>query len=159
MLKSQGMDRRFPFSSSSKYGGFTLIECLVSLSVLSLIFLLLSGVFHQSQVMNQRIQGRQELEWHVFLIQLENQFQLGTLKSVKKGELLFERKEEYKGEEVTFSIKWSKSTASVYLSDNGGMERLLTQVRQLNFQQAGADVFFTVTFIDGEEKIGKWTIP
>ena len=76
-------------NASPKYAGFTLLVCLATLSMLSLIFLMLSGVFTQSQEINRRIQGRQELEWHVFLVQLENQFALGTFKSVEKSELVY----------------------------------------------------------------------
>lgn len=119
----------------------------------------MSGIFSQSQKISQRVQGRQEVEWQVFLVQLENQFQLGSFKSVEKGELVFNRRKLDQGKPVLFSIKFSRNTQSVYLSDNGGMEPMLTQVSGLSFQREGADILFTVTFTNGEKKIGKWTIP
>lgn len=78
---------------------------------------------------------------------------------MKSSELIFNRTKLHNGKVVTFSIKHSPNTQSVYLSDNGGMERMLTQVTNLFFQQEGKDLLFTVTFINGEKKIGKWTIP
>ena len=146
-------------NASPKYAGFTLLECLATLSMLSLIFLMLSGVFTQSQEINRRIQRRQELEWHVFLVQLENQFSLGTFKSVGKSELVFNRTKLHEGKQVTFVIKRSQDKQAVYLSDNGGVEPLLTQVTNLVFERQGNTILFTITFTNGEIKSGQWTIP
>lgn len=159
MLKSQNQIKTFVSVDKNKYQAFTLIECLVALSVLSLIFLMLSGVFTQSQEMNRRIQGRQKLEWHVFLVQLENQFALGNFKNVSKGELIFNRTKLHEGKSVTFAIKRSQKMKAVYLSDNGGTEVMLTQVENLEFQRIGEVILFTITFTNGEKRIGQWTIP
>lgn len=159
MRQSQRKGKVFVSIEKNNYRAFTLLECMVALSVLSLIFLMLSGVFTQSQEISRRVQGRQELEWHVFLVQLENQLTLGTFQSVRRGELVFNRTKLDEDKEVTFSIKRSEKTKTVYLSDNGGVEPMLTQVTDLAFQREGDVILFTVTFTNGEEKIGQWTIP
>ncbi|MGI6156584.1 MAG: prepilin-type N-terminal cleavage/methylation domain-containing protein, partial [Enterococcus lemanii] len=56
---------------NNKYQGFTLIECLIALSFMSLFFAALAGILPQSQKVNQQLLDRQELEWQVFLGQMD----------------------------------------------------------------------------------------
>ena len=59
----------------SKSSGFTLLESLVALLMLSGILLLLSGLIKHANKMEQAISGYHQLEWEVFLLQLDNELE------------------------------------------------------------------------------------
>ncbi|MEG0292831.1 competence type IV pilus minor pilin ComGF [Enterococcus sp.] len=143
----------------NNYHGFTLIECLISLFFISLFFLMLSGVFSQSQQIFQRVESREELEWQIFLIQFDKITEKGTFRDMSSTALIFEREELHEGKVVTLAIKYSSNKNYVYLSNNGGTEPILTQVQSINFDRQGDAILFTVRFLNGVEKVGKWTIP
>ena len=90
-----------------KSKGFTLLECLLSLWVLAICLLLISGIVKHLAPVNQQIMARKDQEWHVFLFQLE---------------------------------------------------RELTDVTDVSFEKIGAAIRFTVSFENGEQKIGQWKI-
>lgn len=145
---------------NNKYQGFTLIECLIALSFMSLFFAALAGILPQSQKVNQQLLDCQELEWQVFLGQMDAIFLLGEFKKFSKTEIFFERyKLDDKGNEVAVSIKRTAKNQRVVLINNGGNEPLLTQVTDLIFEQIDQDIIMQVTYSNGVKRIGKWTIP
>lgn len=143
----------------NKYAGFTLVECLVVLLLMSGLFLMLSGTFRQSSLIRERIEGREVLEWQIFLIQFDQIAEKGTFKNMNNTGLVFTRKELHEGRVVSMAIKHHSEKNYIYLSNNGGHEPILTQVKALKFEKQDESVLFTVTFLNGEKKIGKWTIP
>ena len=147
------------FTASSPWAGFTLIECLVSLTIISLFFLIISGTFQQSQKIRQQVESREELEWQIFLIQFDKITEKGTFRSVSSTGLVFDRHELHEGKVVGLAIKYSAKHQYIYLSNNGGTEPILTQVQSLVFERVNQTILFTVTFLNGDEKVGKWTIP
>lgn len=147
------------FTASSLWAGFTLIECLVSLTIISLFFLIISGTFQQSQKIRQQVETREELEWQIFLIQFDKITEKGTFRSVSSTGLVFNRHELHEGKVVGLAIKYSAKNQYIYLSNNGGTEPILTQVQSLVFERVNQTILFTVTFLNGDEKVGKWTIP
>lgn len=147
------------FTASSLSAGFTLIECLVSLTIISLFFLIISGTFQQSQKIRQNVESREELEWQIFLIQFDKIAEKGTFRSVSSTGLVFDRHELHEGKVVGLAIKYSSKNQYIYLSNNGGTEPILTQVQSLVFERVNQTILFTVTFLNGDEKVGKWTIP
>lgn len=120
---------------------------------------MLSGTIAQSQSMFKRIESREELEWQVFLIQFDKMTEKGTFRDMSSTALIFERNELHEGKVVTLAIKYSSNKKYIYLSNNGGTEPLLTQVQALHFEREGEAILFTVKFLNGVEKVGKWTIP
>lgn len=143
----------------NKYQGFTLIECLVALSFMSLFFAALSGIIPQSQKINQQLLDRQELEWQVCLRQIDAIFLLGKLKEVTKSEVIFERyKLDDKGNKVEMHLKRTDHNKRVILSNSGGNEPLLTQVANLTFKHSGKEITMQVTYLNGVERVGQWTI-
>lgn len=56
-----------------KNSGFTLLESLVALLMLSGILLLLSGLIQHAHKMERAMSGYHQLEWEIFLIQLDNE--------------------------------------------------------------------------------------
>ena len=120
---------------------------------------MLSGVFSQSQQIFQRVESREELEWQIFLIQFDKITEKGTFRDMSSTALIFERDELHEGKVVTLAIKYSSNKKYVYLSNNGGTEPILTQVQSINFDRQGDAILFTVRFLNGVEKVGKWTIP
>lgn len=143
----------------NNYHGFTLTECLLSLLLTSLFFLMLSGIFTQSQQVLQQVERREELEWQIFLIQFDKITEKGTFRDMSATALIFERDELHEGKVVTLAIKYSSNKKYIYLSNNGGTEPILTQVQAVHFERQGDAILFTVRFLNGVEKVGKWTIP
>ena len=159
MHKSARRRNNSASTASSRWAGFTLIECLVSLTVISLFFLIISGTFQQSQKIRQNVESREELEWQIFLIQFYKITEKGTFRSVSSTGLVFDRHELHEGKVVGLAIKYSSKNQYIYLSNNGGTEPILTQVQSLVFESVNQTILFTVTFLNGDEKVGKWTIP
>lgn len=143
----------------NKYQGFTLIECLVALSFVSLFFVALSGVLPQSQKVNQQLLDRQELEWQICLRQIDEVFLLGKVKEVLNFEVVFERyKLDDQGNKVEMRLKRTDNNKRVILINHGGNEPLLTQVANLAFKQSGKNITMQVTYLNGVERVGQWTI-
>lgn len=159
MPKSPVVKNSSVFTGNNRFQGFTLMECLVSLTVVSLFFLMISGTFRQSQEISRIVESREELEWQIFLVQFDKIAEKGTFRSVSSTGLVFDRHELHEGKVVGLAIKYSANKQYIYLSNNGGTEPILTQVQSLVFEQDGQSILFTVTFLNGDEKVGKWTIP
>ena len=91
----------------SKSSGFTLLESLVALLMLSGILLLLSGLVKHANKMEQAISGYHQLEWEVFLLQLDNELEEVNYLSSTTHEINGEV-ENAEGEIVAVTIKRNK---------------------------------------------------
>ena len=72
---------------NKKYAGFTMLECLVALVVLSCMCQLFQLMIQQSFIGNQYLKNNDSKSWHIFLIQLEKEcqklvFQTGSAQEI-----------------------------------------------------------------------------
>ena len=134
----------------SKSSGFTLLESLVALLMLSGILLLLSGLIKHANKMEQAISGYHQLEWEVFLLQLDNELEEVNYLSSTTHEINGEV-ENAEGEIVAVTIK--KNKQRIVKSQSNGFQPLLTGVNQFVCKENN---HFIVTFVDGKKKEGTW---
>ena len=111
----------------SKSSGFTLLESLVALLMLSGILLLLSGLIKHANKMEQAISGYHQLEWEVFLLQLDNELEEVNYLSSTSHEING-KVENAEGEIVAVTIK--KNKQRIVKSQSNGFQPLLTGVNQ-----------------------------
>lgn len=137
----------------SKNSGFTLLENLVALLMLSGILLLLSGLIQHAHKMEQALSGYHQLEWEVFLLQLDQELEdvhyLSSTSHEINGEVA-----NAEGKLVPIVIK--KSNHRIVKSQSNGYQLLLTGVKQFVCQENNYGVDFVVTFTDGKQKEGTW---
>ncbi|MBO0454793.1 MULTISPECIES: competence type IV pilus minor pilin ComGF [Enterococcus] len=132
--------------------GFTLLESLVALLMLSGIILLLSGLIQHAHKMEQALSGYHQLEWEIFLLQLDNELADADYIAATQHEIL--TKIEDKGKMVPLNIQ--KVNKRIIKRQSGGNQPLLTGVKQFVCQEKNHGVDFVVTFTDGKQKEGTW---
>lgn len=130
------------------------MECLAALVMISGILLVLNGVIKQSKQITPLLQRRQEQEFETFLRQLENELAPFKFERATNFSLLLERPD---GKNVNVGVNEKNK---IVLSNNNGYHPLLTNVKSMRCKQNGhSSVSLTITFLDGEVRYGKWTIP
>lgn len=134
----------------AKNKGFTLIECLVALLMLSGLLLLISGLFKHVQQTEKVVSSHNEREWQVFLLQLENELEEVEINRVERNQIL--------GMEEEKSVKIYLVNKKIAKSKNNGHQPLLTDVKKFTCQQEGAEIFFEVTFTDNLVKKDSYII-
>ncbi|WP_291290815.1 competence type IV pilus minor pilin ComGF [Enterococcus sp.] len=134
-----------------KNKGFTLVECLLSLVILGVSLLLINGIIRQLPQANQQLFARKDQEWHIFLIQLERELQTCTYVSVSPYTLFLKSDKEN-------VVTIDRINGKVRKRDNNGYQPLLTEVSLIYFEKVDTAIQFTVTFENGEIKIGQWQI-
>ncbi len=135
-----------------KSKGFTLLECLLSLMILGLSVLLINGIIRQMPQVNQQLFARKDQEWQIFLIQLERELQTCTYVSVSPYTLFLKSSKEN-------VVTIDRINGKVRKRDNNGYRPLLTEVSLIYFEKKASSIQFTVTFENGEVRIGQWQIP
>ncbi|MGP5428722.1 competence type IV pilus minor pilin ComGF [Enterococcus malodoratus] len=135
-----------------KNKGFTLLESLVALLMLSGILLLLSGLIQHAHKMEQALSGYHQLEWEIFLLQLDNE--LHEVKYIGTSQTEISTEIESKGKMVPLVIK--KVNNRIIKRQSGGNQPLLMGVNQFVCQEKNNGVDFVVTFTDGRKKEGTW---
>lgn len=136
----------------SKNSGFTLLECLVALLMLSGVLLLFSSLIQHAHKMEQSLSGYHQLEWEIFLLQLDNEMENVKYKQSSRGEIVGETESE--GRTVTVVI--NTVNKKIVKHQSGGYHPLLTGVKEFVCQENNQGVDFRVTFTDGKQKSGTW---
>ncbi|MBP1045219.1 ComGF family competence protein [Enterococcus sp. BWM-S5] len=131
---------------NNSYAGFTLLECLLALFLFSVICLLGYGYIKNAQIIGRQLQNTSEKEWHIFLIQLENEIRGYDLVSVHSDYLtLYDTEKEYA---VLIEMKQNK----IIKSANGGYQPLLTRVEAATFRQEEGGIVLQLSFENGKNK-------
>lgn len=129
--------------------GFTLMECLLALLVLSymlLIFSFLTKIIEETQC-EMKLNSRKEFE--VFLLQLEQETQGYELEAVIDNKIFLKR-----NSSVQIQIK--QVGTRIDKKDSGGTQPLLTQINRFKAKHRNHAVEIEVTFNDGKTFQGKW---
>ncbi|HLQ40474.1 MAG TPA: competence type IV pilus minor pilin ComGF [Tetragenococcus sp.] len=141
-----------------KNKAFTLIECMVALLVMSVFLMGTLNTFKQSKAVTQSVYGRNRQEWYIFLIQLDNKLAEGHFSRVTPNKLYYNKKDEKTDKSIEGYIELRNNNKEIVIRESGGYEPILTEVSQLKFRQNPRYILFTVTFLNGEERNGKWII-
>lgn len=128
--------------------GFTLLESMVALMMLSGTLLLLSGLIQHAHKMEQSLSGYHQLEWEIFLLQLDNELNDVEYLKTTPQEILTKSRDGKK----TITIR--KYQEQIIKSD--GYQPLLTGVSKFVCEEKNHGVDFAVTFTDGKQKEGTW---
>jgi competence protein ComGF len=141
------------YSKKNSYFGFTLIECLLALYLLTLICLLFSALIKNTAATTNRLKNTKEKEWQVFLIQLENELQHCHYEKTQENKMIFRNSE--KNTPVWIEFKLGK----IVKVENGGYQPLLTEVKQAQFTKRKEMVIIDVQFEETTSCSAKWVIP
>lgn len=144
-------------SIGSHEEGFTLIEVLLSLSIVSLCVVLLSFFTSQSKSLQERINTDRQIEWHLFLNQAEYELEGSYKVSVNLDSMTVE-KENDQGHKET--IKYQKYLSLLRRQVGGeGHQPLLTDLKSLQFKTKENKVIITVKFNNEETYSAVFAIP
>lgn len=130
---------------NKKYAGFTMLECLVALVVLSCMCQLFQLMIQQSFIGNQYLKNNDSKSWHIFLIQLEKECQKLVFQTGSAQEISFLDSETNKT--ISIQIKEDKIIKRV----NGkGYQPLLIGIKNGQFKNEGQSFTLEVTFTSGK---------
>lgn len=152
-----------------KQGGFTLLEALVALMLSSMIILLLSSgimqvnkisetLVNDSEQMAEEsnlIRGDRQIEWHLFLNQLETYLE-GTINPrVHSDYFIVNEWEEEGNQYVTTRYERRGALENFTRSKFGGNNRMLTGIQKLHFEKQEGWLHLNFKFRTGEEYLGR----
>lgn len=135
--------------------GFTLLEVLVSLSVSSLCFLLLAAGVSQTRNMHQHVKEDRQIEWHLFLNQLEYYLEESELYSVNAQSLKVRKLDEDSGmiETASYSFYEGSSTDMPMIrrqTSKGGHQPMLLGLKSFHFSKKEKEIQMEAEFQTGE---------
>lgn len=136
----------------SRYDGFTLLECLFALFILSTICLLFTAVVKNVAVVTKQLENETDKAWQIFLIQLENELKNCQYESTQENKIIL--KNNKNGKVVWVEFKLGK----IVKVENGGYQPLLTKVADAKFIQENNSVKISVTFENQLTTEAKWII-
>lgn len=134
--------------------GFTLIEGVLGLFLVSVIVMLFQLFILGAEKISAFSSGKNSLEWHLFLSQIENRSNNWELVEIEPHRLVFFEREEG----VDFELTPHKSQLKI--KKRRGYEPVLTKVASSHFSLVNKDVVISVVMEDGRNYRGvfpKWT--
>ena len=134
------------------FSGFTLLECLLALLVLSTLFLFIGQFVQTTQIIHQQLQQTKDKEWEVFLIQLEYELKEDSFIKVANNTLYLKSTT---GKEVLIQ----PYQTMIRKRKNGGHQPMLTEVASFTASKENQQIQLEVIFLDGRKRWGQWTIP
>jgi competence protein ComGF len=137
---------------NSNHAGFTLIECILALFILGIICLLFSALVKNTAVVSRILKSEKEKEWHVFVIQLENELLDCEYKEIQDNKIIYRNPK--KDRDIWIEYKRGK----IVKVENGGYQPLLIGVQHVTFKKEGYFVVITAIFENEKEYTAKWKI-
>lgn len=127
--------------------GFTLFESLLSLFVNTLILLLIGLTFQTLQGFQQNVHTDKNIEWHLFLNQMENDLTDKTLSLRTKQQLDFDEN----GTKNEIKYEW-KHNEIIRKKNNAGYVPMLTKIREVTYRdtQMKKSVDIEIHFSNGQ---------
>lgn len=153
----------------SNESGFTLLEALIALMLSSVILLFLSAGLLQLTKFNElivtgaqtmsiretRVKGNRQIEWHLFLNQLEGYLEDSHLVSSTIDTLVVE---EESGGDQPNTVKYGRAKTgqrNFFRSNKSGYNALLTDVRSFHLKVDDQWLILNFLFQNGEEYKGR----
>lgn len=148
--------------------GFTLLESLISLIIATIVLLLLTAMLSEMTQINQliikdaqtipstskKIIVSRQIEWHLFLAQLENYLEGTELLSEELNKISVSEKVDGKKQTVQYGQAYS-GNQNVYRRNNNGYNELLTSIETFTMTVAGDCLHLSVKFQNGEAYQGR----
>lgn len=139
-------------NTQNSFLGFTLIECLLALFLLSIICMLFSASVKNAAIVTKHLKSEQEKEWHIFVIQLENELKNCRYENTQVNKMILQNKKNNKP--VWIEHKLGK----IVKVENGGYHPLLMGVKHANFIEEDKSILIKVTFENNLSVTAKWII-
>lgn len=151
------MKRKWKLSQSAGKTdrGFSLIEVLLALSVSTLTILLFSAILTQLVTVRNQTNDDRQIEWHLFLNQLEHDIEDNVLRDVANNRIrMWEVKEGVVQRDfIGYNLNSSKN---VVRTRNGlGQQLMLMHIDSLSINRMGNKIELMVTFQNGESFSGR----
>lgn len=144
--------RRSQQKNNHRFSGFTLIECLVSLMILSLMCLFFSTAIRHVVNVTHHLQSENERMWHIFLIQLEHELKNCQYQKIEDQAIVLINQTNQHQVQIVFK------KGKIIKVDNGGYQPLLMNVKEIVFKEEGKSIYLTVFFENQVTVSGKWHI-
>ncbi len=152
-----------------RQAGFTLLEALIALLLSSLVLLLLaSGILEASKIkeilvndsqaeatQSHTVSGDRQLEWHLFLNQLETYLEGTKNPQVFKEQILLDEWEEETNRYVVTRYDQRGSRNNFVRSKSNGYNRMLTGIQTVHLKKEEGWLLLDFTFRNGENYQGK----
>lgn len=130
--------------------GFTLLESLLALMVTSLVFLLIGLVLQTLLEVEGYMSGaKQNIEWHIFLNQIEYDGKDKKLTKVTSYEVSLEEAENL--DLITYTQVGSKIR---WQQNRKGYAPMLNKVKQVNFRKIESGLLIESEFTNGQKLEG-----
>lgn len=137
--------------------GFTLLEVMVAISLLSLGVLLLSNFVEQSSRIQQEIKADRQIEWHLFLNQIEYDLREGQLIHMSSERIVVERpSEDGKTERITYERYYKLIRRRL---GGVGHQPVLTQLKEIHMENNTGQIWISATFQNGESYTAGLALP
>lgn len=134
------------------FNGFTLLEAIFALFIICGICLLFSTMIQQADRMIQRLDSREEKEWQIFLIQMNQEVMPYQFQMISDNKLIFLDPTD------NHVVTIEQSSQVIRKNDRHGYQPLLTEVKSVSFTRVKEQVVISVTFRNGIQKEGRWLI-
>ncbi|MHC5374053.1 competence type IV pilus minor pilin ComGF [Enterococcus sp. LJL120] len=152
------MAKKLKFFENFNSKGFTLLECLIALLIISGICWLFSLLVGVSQGVSQQFPTNHQQEFYTFLFQLEQEAAPLQTLTVSNHQLSFSDPLPGKyDKDPSFTISYRNERIDK-TKKNQGTQPLLTSVKQLTMTVLEGEIEFKVLFQDGKESQGSYVL-
>ncbi|OJG77760.1 prepilin-type N-terminal cleavage/methylation domain-containing protein [Enterococcus ratti] len=129
-----------------------MIECLISLVILSAILLSVNLLINQTTKVEQYLRRKDQKEWLIFLAQFEEEVKKGTSTVIKENQIYYKI-----GNKTYLFEHYQNMIRKREIS--GGHQPMLTHVRKWKVKEDITAITFLIEFENGEKNEGIWTKP
>lgn len=140
-------------SVSLRDEGFTLIEAVISLFVVSVIMTMVPMIIQSLASVERSLASEQDFEWNVFLIQFEEEMADVETYRVGRNERIFFMK---KGQTVSYERYGQSVRRQV---GDRGHEIVLQQIKKITFIQGDRLLRLQVDYLDGKSAEAQFLLP
>lgn len=132
--------------------GFTLLDSIFSMLILSLIMSLMPLIFHSFAAIDRTIKVDEDYEWNLFLIQLRNELEDANMVLVDSNRIIIDKK--------VGGVFYETYGYSIRRTVNDkGHEVVLQHVPSVLFSQHGQMLRLNVVFANGVKEEARFIIP
>nr|WP_285865225.1 competence type IV pilus minor pilin ComGF [Lederbergia lenta] len=132
--------------------GFTLIEAILSMLMLSIIMMILPLIFHTFSALDRSINVEDDFEWNLFLIQFRKEVEDADKLWIYSNRIFIDKNNR--------SIYYEQYGQSIRRRvNNAGHEIVLQQLRKATFVEQEERLVLTVEFVNGTSEEARFSIP
>lgn len=102
--------------------------------------------------MSKQLKSVREKEWHIFVIQLENELKNCYYEKTQANKIILRNRKNNKPVWIEYKL------GKIVKVENGGYQPLLTEVKQADFIEEGTAVLMKVVLEENLNVTAKWII-